>query len=77
MTALALLGLVTLYAGARVHGDLASDDEAVFVEFADVLAGVGKGNLRSLIGVNPDSLLTALKDGGSESSLQSEHSHFV
>ena len=77
VTALALFGLVTLYAGARVHGDLATDDEAVFVELADVLAGVGKSNLGGLIGVNPDSLLTALKNGGGESSLQSEHTHFL
>jgi len=38
MATLALLGLVSLYAGARVHGDLASHDKAILEQFSDVLA---------------------------------------
>lgn len=38
MATLALLGLVSLNAGARVHGDLTSHDKAILEEFSDVLA---------------------------------------
>jgi len=38
MTALSLLSFVLLYTRARVHLDLASDDEAVLEHFSDVLA---------------------------------------
>lgn len=77
MATLALFGLVSLDTGAGVHGDLASDDEAILVQLADVLAGVGKSDFLALVGVNPNALLSTLEDGGSKPSLQSEHSHFV
>ena len=38
VTALALLGLVTLDAGARVHGNSTTNNNTVLVELADVLA---------------------------------------
>jgi len=76
VTALALLGLVSLYAAAGVHEGLASDDKTILVELSDVLAGVSKSNFLALIGVDPNSLLSALEDGSSKSSLQSKHCHF-
>jgi hypothetical protein len=76
MATLALLGLVFLYAAAGVHLVLTSDDKTIFVELSDVLAGVSKSNFLALIGINPDALLSALKDGSSKSSLQSKHCHF-
>jgi hypothetical protein len=38
MTALALLGLVSLDTGAGVHGNLTSHDETILEELSDVLA---------------------------------------
>jgi len=38
MTTLALLGFMSLNTGARVHGDLTSDDKTIFEKFSDVLA---------------------------------------
>jgi hypothetical protein len=38
VTSLALLGFVTLYAGARVHVGGLTDDDTILVELADVLA---------------------------------------
>ena len=37
MATLALLSLVSLNTGARVHGDLASNDKTILEEFSDVL----------------------------------------
>jgi hypothetical protein len=60
MATLALLGLVSLDAGAGVHRHLTSHDEAILVELSDVLAGVGKSNFAGFVGINPNALLTAL-----------------
>jgi hypothetical protein len=38
MATLALLGFVSLDTGARVHGDLTSDDKTILEKFSDVLA---------------------------------------
>ena len=49
--------------------DLASHDETVLEQLADVLSGVGEGNLSDFIGVDPNSLLAALEHVSGESLL--------
>lgn len=77
VAALALLSLALLDTEAGVNSDLGALDVTIFVELADVLAGVGKSDLAGLVRVNPNALLTALEDGGGKAPLQSEHSHYV
>jgi len=67
----ALLSLVALDTGARVHGARAADNDTILVQFADVLAGVGKGDFAGFVGVNPHALAAAFKHGGGEPPLQS------
>jgi len=77
VTALALLGLVALDTGARVHGDLTLNNEAILEHLANVLAGVGELDLVALIGVHPDAVLTTAEDGSGHLSLASKHNHFA
>ena len=58
-----------------MHVDLSLKDESVLEQLSDVLSGVGESDLGGFIGVDPHSLLSALKDGGSESLLESEECH--
>jgi hypothetical protein len=46
-----------------VHRDWLSDDEAIFCEFANGLAGVGLGDFGRFVGIEPDFALAAVKDG--------------
>jgi len=46
-----------------VHGDGLADDEAIGLELADGLTGVGVGDFVALIRVEPDLALAAAKDG--------------
>ena len=55
--------------GSRVHGDLLADDEAIGDELADGLAGVGVGDLRGFVGVEPDLAFAAAGHGGGEAFL--------
>ena len=50
-------------ARARVHRHGLLDDEAIGDELADGLAGVGVGDLRHLVGVEPDLALAAAQHG--------------
>jgi hypothetical protein len=69
-------GLVEgLDAGAGVHVDLTSHDETILEQLADVLSGVGEGNLSDFIGVDPNSLEADLEDGGGESLLKLQGRH--
>ena len=59
-------------AGARVHGDLFTDDEAIGDELADGLAGVGVADFADFVGVEPDLAFAAADDGGREAFLRAE-----
>ena len=59
-------------AGARVHGNGLADDETIGDELADRLPRVGVGDLRHLVGVEPNLALTAAEDGRSQALLGSE-----
>jgi hypothetical protein len=39
------------------------------------ITGVGKSNFAGLVGVDPNSLFTALEDGGGKSLLEAEECH--
>jgi hypothetical protein len=67
---LALGFVIGLDAGARVHVHLASHDETILEQLADVLSGVGEGNLGDFIGIDPNSLLTALEHRSGKSLLK-------
>ena len=75
MSALSLGFLVLLDSSSRVHVYLSSHDETIFEELSDVLSGVGEGNFRGFVGVDPNSLLSALEDGSGQSLLKSEECH--
>ena len=62
MTTLALFGLMSLYARARVHADLTSHDKTILEKFSDVFTRVGQGNFGGFVWINPNSLATALQD---------------
>jgi len=61
VTALALSLVEGLNSGARVHVDLSLHDETILEQLTDVLSGVGESDLSDFIGVDPNSLLTALE----------------
>jgi hypothetical protein len=70
------LGLVEgLHSGARVHVDLASHDETVLEQLADVLSRVCKGDLSDFIGIDPNTLDTDLENVGCESLLELQGCH--
>ena len=70
------LGLVVgLHSGVGVHVDLTSHDETVLEQLADVLSGVGESDLSDFIGVDPNSLATALENVGGESLLELQGGH--
>ena len=72
------LGLVHLAdTGHGVHADGLGDDETVLDELADVAAGVCKGDLADLAGVEPHSLLADAEDAGCESLLELEGHHLL
>jgi len=75
VTALALGLLVGLNSGARVHVDLASHDETILEQLADVLSGVGKSDLSDFIGVDPHSLEADLENVGGKSLLKLQGRH--
>lgn len=56
-------------AGARVHRHRLTDDQAIADELADRLPRVGVGDLRDLIGVEPDLALATADHGGRETLL--------
>lgn len=58
--------------GSRVLGDGLSDDEAIGDELPDRLARVGVGDLRLLVGVEPDLALAAADDRRGEALLSSQ-----
>ncbi len=55
-----------------MHGDGLADDEAIADEFSDGLAGVGVGDLRHLVGVEPDLVLAATDDRRGQALLGAE-----
>ena len=70
------LGLVnSLDSRFRVHADMLSDDKSVLEQLTDVLSGVGEGDFVGLVGVDPNSLLSALQHSSSQSFLQSQKCH--
>jgi hypothetical protein len=75
MSALSLGLVVSLDSRSGVHVDLSSHDKTILVELSDVLSGVSHGYFTGLIGVDPNSLLSAFKDGSSKSLLKSEECH--
>lgn len=64
--------LVLACAEAGVDSDWLADDKSVIDESADALTGVGSRNLADLIGVEPDTVLSALQYGRSQTFLQTE-----
>jgi hypothetical protein len=77
VTALAL-GLVEgLDARAGVHVHLALHDQTVLEQLANVLSGVGEGDLGDFIGIDPNTLDTDLQHGGCESLLESQGRHIL
>jgi len=61
--------------GARVHGLGLLDDQAILNETADVLSRVCVGNFIDFIGVHPDFVTPALKNGGGKPFLKSHRRH--
>ena len=51
------------------------DDQPIFDQLPDLLAGVGIGDFISLIGVQPDLLFATAKDAGGKPLLKPEHTH--
>ena len=51
------------------------DDQPIFDQLQDLLAGVGTGDFISLIGVQPDLLFATAKDAGGKPLLKPEHTH--
>jgi len=62
---------------SRVDGGVSSNDDTVSDELSDAHSGVGEGDLAGLVGVEPQSLLSASKDGSSQSLLESQADHFI
>lgn len=62
VTATSLGSVPSLAARAGVDVHLSSHDEVVFRELANVFTGISKSHFASLVGVNPDTFLTALKN---------------
>lgn len=58
-----------------MHVDLASHDETILEQLADVLSGVGKSDLSDFIGVDPDSLEADLENVGGKSLLKLQGRH--
>lgn len=55
-----------------MHGDGLADDEAIGLELADGLTGVGVGDFVALVGVEPDLALAAAKDGRRQALLRAK-----
>ena len=51
------------------------DDQPIFDQLPDLLAGAGIGDFISLIGVQPDLLFATAKDAGGKPLLKPEHTH--
>lgn len=75
MATLALGGLLSAAAGARVDRDGLTDDETVLEELAHGKTRIGHANLVDLKGINPDAVLTASFDGGCETLLELKARH--
>jgi len=61
--------------GSRVDSDVSLDDDTILDELSNTHSGVGEGNLARLVGVEPQSLLSATEDGSSQSLLESKVDH--
>lgn len=72
VTALATCLDVTANAGARVHSDGLANDQTILDQLANMLTGVGVGDLVAFIRIKPDLVATALKHGRSETLLESQ-----
>ena len=75
VSSLPLRLVLSVHAGAGVDRDGLADNVTVLHQLADVLAGVGHGDLVDLIRVKPDLTLAALEHGGSKALLQPEGNH--
>jgi len=62
---------------SRVDSDVSSDDETILDELSDAHSGVGKGDFVGFIGIEPESLLSALQHGSGKSLLKSEDHHLM
>lgn len=56
----------------RVHGSGLADDEAIGNELANGHAGVGVGDLRDLVGVQPDLVLATAQNGRGKTLLSTQ-----
>jgi hypothetical protein len=65
VTSLSLGIHVPLVTGLGVHDNMLLGDKTVLDELTHVLTAVGVGDLRLLVGVQPDLLGAASEDGGS------------
>ena len=63
MTAFATGFSVVTDTGTRMNGHGLLDDQTVLDELADVLPGVGIGNLVDLVGIQPDFVFAAFHHG--------------
>ena len=57
-------------ASSRVHSDWLLDDETILDELSDGLSGGGGADLRRLVGIEPNTTLSALGNGSSKASLK-------
>lgn len=67
VSALSLGVHVSLVTSLGVHNNVLLGDKTILDELAHVLTAVGVGDLILLVGVEPDLLGTAAKDGSGES----------
>uniref|UniRef100_A0AAR2LNX5 Globin family profile domain-containing protein n=1 Tax=Pygocentrus nattereri TaxID=42514 RepID=A0AAR2LNX5_PYGNA len=64
-------------AGAGVHRHGLLDYQTILHQLADLLTGVGIGNLIGFVGVQPDLLLATAQDAGRQALLEPEHRNLV
>ena len=75
MSSLSLCSMGLTDSETRVHHSGLLDDEAIGIELADVLAGVGVADFGGFVGVEPDLALADTENLGCESLLGAKVRH--
>jgi hypothetical protein len=75
MSALALGGMGLTNTEPGVHDGGLFDDEAICIEFADVLARVSVGDFGGFVGVEPDFTFATAEDFGGKGLLRAQVWH--
>jgi len=70
VSTLALGGEVQSNSGSGVDSDWLLDDQSILDKLSDSLSGVSKSDFAGFVRIEPDSALTALRNGSSKTSLE-------